>query len=304
MPAVLDPKLLAATRGLTLAARHLVSGLLPGLHASRQPGMAREFAQYRAYQPGDEPRHIDWKLYARSDRYFVRESEIETAVTVRLILDATNSMRHADTGSDVTKFDRARTLAAALALLAQAQGDPVGLHAVTGGGIVSAPSGQSRQPTERLLQILAGLTPAGAWPVDGVRALRQAMAAGGSGTDEAREIVVVLSDLHEHEEEIRAALAPLRARRHELIVFHLVGRDEAEFPFHGPVRFQDWETGEIVEADADAAREVWTQGQEQRVRNWRRAWEGGGRFEYVRFCLDEPPEHPLRQYLRQRMGRR
>ena len=304
MPTVLDPQLLAATRGLTLAARQLVSGLLPGLHASRQPGMAREFAQYRAYQPGDEPRHIDWKLYARSDRYFVRESEIETAVTVRLILDATASMRHADTGSDVTKFDRARTLAAALALLAQAQGDPVGLHAVTRDGIVSAPSGQSRQPTERLLRILAGLTPAGTWPADGTRALRQAMAVGGSGTDEAREIVVVLSDLHEHEEEIRAALAPLRARRHELIVFHLVGRDEAEFPFHGPVRFEDWETGEIVEADADAAREVWTQGQEQRVRDWRRAWEGGGRFEYARFRLDEPPERALRQYLRQRMGRR
>ena len=304
MPAVLDPKLLAATRGLTLAARHLVTGLLPGLHASRQPGLAREFAQYRAYQPGDEPRHIDWKLYARSDRYFVRESEIETAVTIRLLLDATGSMRHADTGPDATtKFDRARTVAAALALLAQAQGDPVGLHAVTGGGIVSAPAGQSRQPTERLLRTLAGLSPAGAWPADGTRALRQAMASGG-GTGAGREIVVVLSDLHEHKEEIRAALAPLRARRHELIVFHLVGRDEVEFPFHGSVRFEDWETGAVIEADADAARAAWTQGQAQRVRDWRRAWEGGGRFEYVRFRLDEPPERALRQYLRQRMGRR
>ena len=235
----------------------------------------------------------------------MRESEIETAVTVRLLLDATGSMRHADTGSDVTKFDRARTLAAALALLAQAQGDPVGLHAVTGGGIRSAPSGQSRQPTERLLRLLAGLSPTGVWPADGARALRQAMAAGGgSGAEDAREIVVVLSDLHEHEEEIRAALAPLRARRHELIVFHLVGRDEVDFPFHGPVRFEDWETGTVIEADADAARAVWTQGQEQRVRDWRRAWEDAGRFEYVRFRLDEPPERALRQYLRQRMGGR
>ena len=307
MPAILDPKLLAATRGLTLAARHLVAGLLPGLHASRQPGMAREFAQYRAYQPGDEPRHIDWKLFARSDRYFVRESEIETAVTIRLILDATGSMRHADADSNgETKFDRARTLAAALALLAQAQGDPVGLHALTSGGIVSAPTGQNRQPTERLLRTLAGLSPVGTWPADGARALRQAMASGrgGAGGEDAREIVVVLSDLHEHEEEIRAALAPLRARRHELIVFHLVGRDEVDFPFHGPVRFEDWETGAIIEADADAAREAWTQGQEARVREWRRAWEGGGRFEYVRFRLDDPPDQALRTYLRQRMGRR
>ena len=70
MPSVLDPHLLAATRGLALAARKLVAGVLPGLHSSRQPGMAREFAQYRAYQPGDDPKHIDWKLYARSDRFF------------------------------------------------------------------------------------------------------------------------------------------------------------------------------------------------------------------------------------------
>ena len=303
MPAVLDPKLLAATRGLTLAARQLVAGLLPGMHASRQPGMAREFAQYRAYQPGDEPRHIDWKLYARSDRYFVRESEIETAVTVRLILDATASMLHADAADpSATKFERARVLAAALALLAQAQGDAVVLHAATDGKIVAAPDAvHRRQPTERLLRTLASLSPAGRWPSDGSRAMRQAVGSSGAGGGEdAREIVVVLSDLHEHEEEIRAALVPLRARRHELIVLHLVGRDEVDFPFHGPVRFEDWETGHIIEADADAARTAWTAGHEERLRAWRRVWEGGGRFEYVRFRLDEPPGQTLRRYLRQR----
>jgi uncharacterized protein (DUF58 family) len=305
MRSVLDPKILAATRGLTLAARQLVAGLLPGLHASRQPGLAREFAQYRAYQPGDEPRHIDWKLYARSDRYFVRESEIETAVTVRLILDATGSMRHSDRKSPTTKFERARTVAAALALLAQAQGDPVRLHAVTDGGIVSAPHGQTREPTEGLIRTLASLSPAGNWPADGARALRRAMASGGGqAAEEAREIVLVLSDLHEHGAEIQTALAPLRARRHELIVLHLVGRDELEFSYHGLVRFEDWETGAIIEADADAARAAWTAGQEARVQAWRRAWEGGGRFDYVRFCLDDPPERVLRRYLRQRMGRR
>ena len=97
MSPVLDPRLLAATRGLTLAARRLAAGVLPGLHASRQAGLAREFSQYRAYQPGDDPRHVDWKLFARSDRYYVRESEVETALTVRVLLDATASMRHADT---------------------------------------------------------------------------------------------------------------------------------------------------------------------------------------------------------------
>ena len=305
MPTTLDPQLLAATRGLTLAARGLVAGILPGLHASRQPGMAREFAQYRAYQPGDEPRHIDWKLYARSDRYFVRESEIETAINIRLILDATASMRHADTSNpSLNKFDLARLLAAALALLAAAQGDQVGLHAVGGEGVVSVLPGQHRQPTERILRILANLRPSGRWPAGARRALQAAFAAGtprGSGGDgSAREIVVVLTDGHEQDDEIRAALAPLRSCGHELLLFQLVGRDEEIFPFRGLVRFEDWETGAAFETNADAARAVWVGGYEQRLRAWRRDWEGGGRFDVLRFLLDEPPGKVLRAYLKKR----
>ena len=307
MATILDPKLLAATRGLTLAARRLAAGVLPGLHASRQAGLAREFSQYRPYQPGDDPRHVDWKLFARSDRYFVRESEIETAITVRVLLDATASMRHVDTtGPSVglRKFDAARMLAAALALMAQAQGDLVGLHAVVDEKVVSVPPGQHRQPFERVVRTLERIEPAGRWPQDG-RALASALAAGprvAAGSGESREIVVVLSDLHEQAEEIRMALAPLRARRHELLLFHLAGRDEVDFPFHGPVRFEDWETGAAVETDADGVRAAWVEGQERRVREWRRAWEGGGRFDYAHFRLDEPLDRALRANLLRRGG--
>jgi uncharacterized protein (DUF58 family) len=307
MPSVLDPKLLAATRGLTLAARQLVAGVLHGLHASRQPGVAREFSQFRAYQPGDEPRHIDWKLFARSDRHYVRESEIDTAVTVRLILDATASMRHADTtgpGEGLRKFDVARLLAVALAFLAQAQGDRASLHAIVDGRIVSVPPGGQRQPLERIIRTLETLEPAGRWPVDG-RALSSAIAAGtpqGLGLAMAREIVVVLTDGHEHDREIRGSVGPLRTRGHELVLFHLVGRDEIDFPFRGPVRFEDWETGETFETDAGAARAAWLEGQARLVSEWRRDWKGDGRFEYARFRLDEPPDRALRAYLRQRQG--
>ena len=298
---ILDPHLLAATRGLSLAARQLASGLLPGLHASRRTGLAREFSQYRAYQPGDDPRHVDWKLFARSDRYFVRESDVETAVTVRVILDATASMRHADItgpGAGRLKFDSARLLAAALAYLAQAQGDQVGLHAVADGKIVSVPPGQQRQPLERIVRTLEHLEPAGRWPAD-PRAFYAALLSGSRPADDAqtREIVVVLTDGHEHGEEIRAALAPLRARRHELLLFHLVGRDEIDFPFHGPVRFEDLETGEVLETDADAARTAFLSAQDTHIREWQRAWKGGGRFEYARFRLDEPLDRALRSYL-------
>ena len=304
MSSVLDPHLLAATRGLSLAARQLASGLLPGLHASRRTGLAREFSQYRAYQPGDDPRHVDWKLYARSDRFFVRESDVETAVTVRVVLDATASMRHTDTagsGAGRRKFDSARLLAAALAYLAQTQGDEIGLYAVTDGKIISVPPGQQRQPLERILRTLERLEPAGRWSAD-PRPFHAALLSGYRPAADAqtREIVVVLTDGHEHGEEIRAALAPLRARRHELLLLHLVGRDEIDFPFHGPVRFEDLETGDLLETDADAARPAFLAAQEAHLREWRQAWAGGGRFEYARFRLDEPLDRALRGYLLQR----
>ena len=304
MAVVLDPHLLAATRGLSLAARHLASGLLAGSHASRRVGLAREFSQYRAYQPGDDPRHVDWKLYARSDRYFVRESDVETAVTVRVILDATASMQHVDTTGPAAgrrKFDSARLLAAALAYLAQAQGDQVGLHIVADEQVISVPPGQQRQPFERIVRRLESLEPAGRWPADS-RSFHTALLSGtcAAAAAQTREMVVVLTDGHEHGDEIRAALAPLRARRHELLLLHLVGRDEIDFPFHGPVRFEDLETGDLLETDADTARAAFLAAQAAHLREWRQAWEGNGRFEYARFRLDEPLDRALRSYLLRR----
>ena len=304
MSTALDPHLLAATRGLSLAARQLAAGTLTGLHASRRTGLAREFSQYRAYQPGDDPRHVDWKLYARSDRFFVRESDVETAITVRLILDATASMRSADTTgtqTDKRKFDSARLLAAAFAYLAQTQGDQIGLHVVADCKVVSVAPGQQRQPFERIIRTLERLEPAGRWPAD-PRLFHTALLAGSRPAADAqtREIVVVLTDGHEHGEEIRASLAPLRARRYELLLLHLVGRDEIDFPFQGPLRFEDLETGALLETDAETARGAFLAGQEAHLSEWRRAWEGDGRFRYARFRTDEPLDLALRSYLLRR----
>ena len=304
---VIDPRLIAATRDLELVARKLVAGVLPGMHASRQPGLAREFSQYRAYQPGDDPRHLDWKLYARSDRYFLRESEIETTVTIRLLLDATESMQHADTAgpaAGLRKFDLARVVAAAFAWIAQAQGDPIGLHAVTEGGVISMPPGQRRQPFERIVSTLERLEPAGTWPAD-PRSIAGVFAAGArtiGGADATREITIVLTDGHEHADEIRAALAPLRSRRHEILLLHFLGRDEIDFPFHGPIRFEEYETGAVLETDADAARAAFLADQDRHIREWRRAFEGE-RFHYLRLRTDEPLDRALRGYLLQRRRR-
>ena len=305
---VLDPRVLSATRGLRLAAMQIVSGILPGIQASRQPGLSREFSQYRAYFPGDEPRHIDWRLFARSDRYYVRESEIQTAVTVRLILDATESMRHADSTGDgvgIRKFDCARVLAAAFAYLAQRQGDPVGLHVVSADGVTSVQPGQRRQPFERVVHALEAAEPKGRWPANPLAlaaalAARSAASAGPSGT--TRELTIVLTDGHEHSEEIRSALAPLRSQHHEILFLHLLGRDELEFPFSGPVRFEEWETGKIFETDASTARTMWLQNLEAAIEEWRRGW-GEKRFDYLQVRTDEPLDRALRAYLVRRLKR-
>ena len=303
---VLDPRVLTATRGLRLAALQIVAGALPGIQTSRQPGLSREFSQYRAYQPGDEPRHIDWKLYARSDRYYLRESEIQTAITLRIILDATESMRHADSaGTGARKFDCARILAAAFAYLAQQQGDLVGLHAIRDGGVVSVQPGQRRQPFERIVHALEHLEPRGSWPQNS-RALAAAVATRSSSVPApggvTREISVILTDGYEHAGEIRDALAPLRVLQHEIVFLHLLGQDEWEFPFRGPVRFEEWETGQVFETDASFARDAWLENQNLSFEEWRRAW-GGRNFDYAQFRTDEPLDRALRVYLLQRMRR-
>jgi len=304
---VLDARVFTATRGLRLAAMQIVAGVLPGIQASRQPGLSREFSQYRAYYPGDEPRHIDWKLFARSDRYYLRESEVQTAVTVRIVLDATESMLHADTtgpGAGIRKFDCARVLAAALAYIAQRQGDPTGLHIIGNGSVTSVQPGQRRQPFERIIHALQNLEAAGGWPSN-EHDLAAAIAASKSmptpsGT--TRELTIVLTDGHEHGAEIRNALAPLRSRQHEVLFIHLIGRDEIEFPFTGQIRFEEWETGATHETDASAARTMWRESHEQHLSDWRQTWEGP-RFDYMQLRTDEPLDRALRTYLRQRMRR-
>jgi uncharacterized protein (DUF58 family) len=301
---VLDPKLQAAVGDLTLIARKLVAGAMPGLHASRRPGLAREFSQYRAYQPGDEPRHIDWKLYARSDRYFLRESEIETKVAVRLIVDATASMGHVDAAVGARrKFDAACQLAAAFALMAEMQGDPVGLVAVNADRVVSVPIDGHRQPFARIVRALAALEPAGAWPKE-PKEFTTALALNShvaGGADTTAELTIVLTDGHEPAGEIRAALKPLRARRNEVLWLHLVGRDEREFPYKGLMRFEEWETGRQVEAEAGVVRAAYLAAQEAEVLAWRKAW-AGERFDYQRVSLDEPLERTLRAYVKRRAG--
>lgn len=301
---LLDAPLLAAAERLTLAARRLVAGAVAGLHPSLHPGRSREFSQYRAYQPGDEPRQIDWKLFARSDRYFLRESDTDACVDVALVLDATGSMQHrGDSSGDPRKFDRARSLAAAFALMAENQGDPMALHVVSQGEVLSLPTAGRRQPFRQVVHRLASLEPQGRWPSDPrqvFHAIRRTQVQSRSaGPASTRQLTVLLTDGHEPDGEIGAALAPLRSRHHEVLFLHFIARDEREFPYRGPVLLEEWETGRTLETDAAAVRQLVRDAGETARRTWSRAW-GESRFDYVPVPSDQSLEGCLRTILRRR----
>lgn len=288
----LPPSTLAALGDLELAARTVVDGMMYGVHPSRLPGPGLEFSQYRSYQPGDDPRRVDWKLYARSDRYFVREAEIETSITLRLLVDASESMTQEDSG--LSKFDYARFAAAALALLAHRQGDAVGLWALSDGGIHTTPPQRHHHHLYHLLHDLEILRAGGTWP--SWNTLERLLTPGGRG------MVVILSDLHEREHEITTVATKLAALRQDVLVFHLVGRVELEGGWHGLLTFEELETGRRVEVDADAARPAYRAALEHAHRRLRQGLEERG-VTYARFALDQPLDLALRRFLtaRERM---
>ncbi len=281
---------LALVRDLELAARIAVDGTMLGRHTSRRAGAGLEFSQYRSYQPGDDPRRIDWKLLGRSDRYFVREAEAETSLTVRLLLDATGSMAHEEDG--VTKLDYARFLTAALALLAHRQGDAVGLYLLGNGDVTPYLPRREPQHLHRLLHALEGVTPAGGWPE--WNRLERALAPG-----TARGITVLIGDLHERADEIRAAARRLAGARHDVVCFQILGERERAFAYTGAVTLEELETGRRVDLDADQARATAAAGMDASLRQLRRDLEERGAA-LVECHLAEPFEGPLRDYLTRR----
>lgn len=290
----LDPKTLAALGDLTLAARTVVDGFMYGVHPSRMPGAGLEFSQYRSYQPGDDVRRVDWKLFARSDRYFLRDADTDTSVAVRLVLDASESM--AEESDGLSKLAYGRMLVAALALLAHRQGDAVGLYPVSGPPGPLEPPRRQHQHLDRLLYTLERVSPAGAWPPWGQ--LERLFTSGGQ-----RGLVVIVSDLYEREREITTAAAKLAVLRHEVLVLHLVGRTELEFPYHGVITLEELETGRRVEVDAGAVRASYLEAQQRDLTALRRTLEEHG-VSYARFRIDQPLDIALRQYLTTRKRRR
>lgn len=238
---LLKPELVKSVSGLALISRVIVDGYLSGLNHSRRVGPGMEFSQYRSYQSGDDLRLLDWKMLARSGRYYIKQSEIETNISVKFILDSSKSMLHKE--SDLTKMDYVRVLVASLAYLAQSQGDAVGLFALNNQHLHAVYPKVQKQHFNRLLLELTKIENEGRWPTSSknIRSLH----------DRAhKELIFFITDMYEHTEELSQFIKSLKTLRNEVVVLHIMGGNEMDFAFKGNITFEDLETGSKLKVNA------------------------------------------------------
>jgi uncharacterized protein (DUF58 family) len=294
---LLSPAELAALGGLEFVARQVVEGFIAGLHSSPHRGFSVEFAEHRMYQPGDDLRYIDWRMYGRSDRYYIKQFEAETNLRAYLLLDVSGSMAWSSAEGELPpKLWYARQLAASLALLLIRQGDAVGLVAFDAALRAQVPARGGRRHWHDLLRTMAGLEAAGR--TDPGTALRDL-----TGRMRRRGLVILLSDLLVDPEATRLALRFLRHRGHEVLVLHLLDPGERELPGIGEARFVDPETGDELPVRAADVRSEYRAAVEHAVDEWRAELVPHG-IDYVLLGTDEPLAGALRAYLhkRQRLG--
>jgi uncharacterized protein (DUF58 family) len=288
----LDPALLASIGDLELVARVTVEGTVSGFHRSPFHGYSAEFSQYRHYRPGDDLKYIDWKLFARTDRIYTKQYRETTNMRALAAVDASASMGYRGAGA-VSKLDYARMLAAALAYLIVGQGDAIGLviydDAVR--RYVGARAGQAH--LRSLLVALSRMSPGGT--THAAAALRRA-----GDLMDRRGLLLVLSDLYDEDEAVEAELRRAAKMGHEVAVFHILTREEIEFPFRGDIEIEDLESGRTVLTNGAA------QAAEYRVRfdafleRWRTRCASYG-IDYTRVVTDMPLDAALRGYLLKRM---
>lgn len=290
MSKLLDPKILMAIKELSLAAKTTIEGLMNGINKSSVKGPGMEFSQYRSYQPGDDLRSLDWKMFARSDRYYIRESEIETNISIRFVIDASASMNHFD--GNFKKIQYARYLAASLAYLGNLQGDAIGLNILMENEILSLPARQNFDHLSRLLYQLEQIEPGGKFT--GPQRYQPFY-----GNSKQKELIVLITDLYQDADEIFSLLDTISTSKHEVVLFHLMARNELELDFKGYSTFEDLETGNTIEIDAAAARKSYLANLKIYLEEMKsKALDK--RVAYRMLCTDEPLEQAIRDFLNQR----
>jgi uncharacterized protein (DUF58 family) len=290
----LRPEVIRQVSRLDLRAKFIVEGFLSGLHASPYHGFSVEFSEHRKYVPGDDLKDLDWGVYAKTDRYYVKKFEAETNVTGYLVMDLSASMAYTYR-QELTKFDYAICLAAALGYLMIHQQDPVGLITFDTRIQACLPPKSKRTQLGTILAILANLKPAG--QTDVASCLHQLAA-----MIRTKSLVMVFSDLLTDPEPVFESLHHLRHRGNEIILFHILDEAEVHFPFNGIVEFEDVEEDKRLTLDALNMKPDYLQS----LREFRERYQeecSKANIDYVPMDTSVTFDRALMEYLLQRQKR-
>ncbi len=287
---LVQAKIINSLSGLSLLARVVVDGYLSGQNHSRRVGSGLEFSQYRGYELGDDLRLLDWKMLARSGRYYMKQSEIDTHITVKFFLDSSKSMLHQE--KQLSKLQFAKVLIASLAYLADKQGDKIGLFALNDMQFNSVLPVLHKQQYKRFLHELIGVEGKGKWP-NTVNEIDKIHNRGG------KELLFFITDFYENSSELTNLITRLKTSRNEVVLLQIMGEDELNFNYKGHVIFEDLETKNKVKVDAKIAKDNYLK-QLSEAMNTNKNKLLSNDIAYHLFKINDPIENALNLFLKQR----
>lgn len=290
MSQLLNPQIIVSIKNLQLAAKATIDSFMMGINKSNVKGQGLEFSQYRIYEPGDDLRWLDWKMYARSDRYYIRESEVDTSISVRFLIDATNSMNHTDSG--FRKIDYAKYMAACLGYLASTQGDAIGLYVFKEDGVFALQSKKDTQHLKRFYYQLETIEPQGKF-TDPIH-YKQLIAA-----NKTRELLVVITDFYEEAGEMMQLLNSLATYKNEILVLHVMGDNELTLNYEGYAYLEDLETGQQINIGSSTSKKEYTEKLQQHLSTIKQQLLNKG-IAYTLINTKLPIDKALKDFLNQR----
>ncbi|MCA9155580.1 MAG: DUF58 domain-containing protein [Planctomycetales bacterium] len=291
----LDPRTLAKLGSLRLRARHIVEGYVSGLHRSPYRGFSIEFAEHREYAPGDDLRHVDWKVFGRSDKFYLKQYEDETNLICYLVLDISESMQYRGPDAAMSKLEYAQTVAAAMAWLVLQQQDSIGLVTFDNQIRTLIRPGSNPSHLSQILQVLESVRPQAktrCGPIFHELAERL----------KKRGVVLLLSDFFDDVASLSTGLKHLRHRRHDVIAAHVLDAAELDFPFTQPTMFKGLEQMPEVMADARSLRRAYLAEFDKFLTGVRNTCRGQA-IDYQQMRTDRPFDVTLSDYLATRAAR-
>jgi len=284
----LDPSALARVKNLSLVARSVVEGFITGPHSSPYKGFGVEFAEHRKYSPGDNPRHLDWRVLGRTDRLYIKQYEEETNLRAQILLDSSASMAYGEPPG-ITKLQYASYLTAVLAYLMMRQQDAVGMTTFDTEVRLDLPARSSPCHFDEMMSHLEAIKP-GRTTSLGATLHRLA------DRFKRRCLIILVSDLYDDPEAVEPALHHFHYKRHEVIVFHVLDHAEITFPFRDTASFVDMETGERLQVDPAYVRDEYRRQLDAFIDRYRKIC-ADCQFDYVLTDTSVPFDYMLSRYL-------